>query len=61
MTQQQLRILRSHLSSVVDSSRWLPDAGTLADSEHAPTYQDYKQEVFNLLVELDEMLPQGDF
>jgi hypothetical protein len=61
MTTQQLRQFRSHLLTVINGSRWLPNQGTLADSEYAPTYEDYKQDVFNLLVELDDILPKDEF
>lgn len=61
MTTQQLRQFRSHLLNVINDSRWLPDQGIIADSEYAPTYEEYKQDVFRLLIELDDMLPKEEF
>lgn len=61
MSTQQLRQFRAHLLNVIDESRWLPEQGTIADSEYAPNYQQYKQNVFNLLIELDDMLPKDEF
>jgi len=60
MRQEQIRNLRRDISNVYDSLAWKRDEDKLHESENSPNFGEIKQNLFNILVELDNSL-QEDF